>query len=182
MKHLSFSTGFALLCSLPFAVALLSRPSAPQGPAWLTLTPEQAQILGHMRLVHVEHPQLGSLPTLVVEGLNVQLVNGLGATNGYRLDPLTIDPALVQTNGLFEELLGIFHLSTGELQTGDVSQRHGLSSLVAGFPEQADAPWIASRNSMHVCSPPPNISGQSKVIFANASIRHLDAPLKNASS
>jgi hypothetical protein len=106
MKLSTSPLALALLGILPFTLGFLTRPPAPQGPGWLQLTPEQAQILSHMKLVTLDDPQLGKLPTLVIEGLNVQLVNGLGATNGNRLAPYSIDPGLVQTNGLGNLILG----------------------------------------------------------------------------
>lgn len=45
------------------------------------LTPEEAAILSHMSLEDVPDGQGGMVPTLVVTGLNVQIVNGLGQTH-----------------------------------------------------------------------------------------------------
>src|SRR5262245_29154105 len=42
------------------------------------LTPEEAEILSHMSLVQQPNGQDGMVPTLVITGLNVQVVNGAG--------------------------------------------------------------------------------------------------------
>lgn len=45
-----------------------------------TLTPEQAEILGHLSIVYLDDGQGGTNKTVRIEGVNVQIVNGLGAT------------------------------------------------------------------------------------------------------
>lgn len=45
------------------------------------LTAEEAAILSHLSLEQVPDGQGGMVPTLVVTGLNVQIVNGLGQTH-----------------------------------------------------------------------------------------------------
>jgi len=45
------------------------------------LTPEQAAILSHMSIVRLSDGQGGSVPTLRISDLNVQIVNGTGSTS-----------------------------------------------------------------------------------------------------
>ncbi len=52
-----------------------------------TLTAEQAEILGHQSIVYLDDGQGGTVKTLRISGINVQLVNGLGATNGNPTNP-----------------------------------------------------------------------------------------------
>jgi hypothetical protein len=106
MKPISNPFALVLLGAVPFTFGWLGHGPASQQADLLRLTPEQVQILSHMRLVTVDDPQMGKLSTLVIEGLNVQIVNGLGATNGNRLDPYSVDPDDVQTNGLGNLILG----------------------------------------------------------------------------
>jgi hypothetical protein len=106
MKSISSPFALVLLGAVPFTFGWLGRGPAGQEADLLRLTPEQAQVLSHMRLVTVDDPQMGQLSTLVIEGLNVQIVNGLGATNGNRLAPYSTDPGDVQTNGLGNLVLG----------------------------------------------------------------------------
>ena len=95
-----------LVPSALVSVGLSVRPAVGQGTLPAGLTPEQAEILSHMHLVYPNDIRGGSAPTLVFSGLNVQIVNGLDATNGYPRDPNTLDPTLVQTNGAGNLILG----------------------------------------------------------------------------
>jgi hypothetical protein len=71
------------------------------GPA---ITPEQAELLGYFSLVDLDDGQGGRLKTLRITGANLQIVNGLGATNGNPLDPARTDEAKV--NGLGNLIVG----------------------------------------------------------------------------
>ena len=63
---------------------------ACQHDGWLPallprLTPEQAEILGHISIVYLDDGQGGQAKTIRLTGVNVQVVNGLDdttATNG----------------------------------------------------------------------------------------------------
>ena len=94
------------------------------------LTPEQAEILSHLSLVHLDDGQGGTRKTIRVTGVNVQLVNGLGATNGYPLDPTTFDDTLTSTNGLGNLILGYDDLPRNTTAPLD---RTGSHNLIAGF-------------------------------------------------
>lgn len=82
------------------------------------LTPEQEEILGHMSLVDVPNGQGGVSRTLRISGLNVQIVNGLGATNGYPANSNSVDPGQVAVNGLGNLILGYDEPSFGADKTG----------------------------------------------------------------
>ena len=62
------------------------------------LTSEQQDILSHMSVEWLDDGRGGQVKTIRFTGVNVQVVNGLGATNGYPLDPVTIDPNLTATD------------------------------------------------------------------------------------
>lgn len=94
------------------------------------LTPEQAEILSHLSLVYLDDGQGGTRKTIRVRGVNVQLVNGLGATNGYPTDPTTVDDTLTTTNGLGNLILGYDDLPRNPTAPLD---RTGSHNLVAGF-------------------------------------------------
>ena len=96
-------------------------PSAPLS----TLTPEQEEILSHLSVVHLPDGQGGFRKTIRVKGLNVQLVNGLGATNGFPADPLDVDPVNTVTNGLG-------NLIVGYREPGSTPDRTGSHSIVLG--------------------------------------------------
>ena len=57
------------------------------------LTPEQSEILSHMEIVYLQDGQGGQAKTIRITGVNVQIVNGLGATNGNPKRPSYV-PAL----------------------------------------------------------------------------------------
>ena len=77
------------------------------------LTPEQQEILGHMSILEIpsETDQEGNIlsvaTTIRFSGVNVQIVNGLGATNGNPVNPF--DPT---TNGLGNLIVGYNELNS----------------------------------------------------------------------
>jgi len=102
---------FGALASLA-GVALLASV-APQTLGQVTghvqasgLTPEQKEILSHLSLVDLPDGAGGTNRTLVISGVNVQIVNGLGATNGYPPNPNSIVSSEVAVNGLGNLILG----------------------------------------------------------------------------
>jgi len=94
------------------------------------LTKEQVQILSHMSIVQLPDGQGGLRKTLRLTGINVQIVNGLGATNGHRLDPTTTDPLLSSTNGVGNLIIGYDDLPRNPTAPLD---RTGSHNLVVGF-------------------------------------------------
>jgi len=119
----TLSTLSIALASLTLAGVQLR--SALQTPAGLTA--EQRAILSHLELVDLEDGQGGTVPTIRVTGVNLQLVNGLGATNGNPADPFSVDPLVAATNGAGNLILGY-----AELPVGVPVDRTGSHNLVAG--------------------------------------------------
>ena len=71
------------------------------------LTPEQEEILGHMSIEELPVDNEGNTAkTIRFTGVNVQIVNGLGATNGFPDAPPSLDPAETTTNGLGNLIVG----------------------------------------------------------------------------
>lgn len=106
----------ALACCLPFAAQQTYQ--AQQIP---TLTAEQKEILGHMSLVHMPDGLGGQVKTLRISGINLQIVNGLEATQ--------------TTNGLGNLIVGYQELGNeveADERTGShylvVGRRHNYSS------------------------------------------------------
>src|SRR5258705_97292 len=60
--------------------ALLTVARGQQAQRFMTLTPEQSEILNHMSIVYLDDGQGGQAKTIRFSGVNVQIVNGLGAT------------------------------------------------------------------------------------------------------
>lgn len=142
MKSQLSVVGIVLLASLSFQeVRRVSRVGE--------LTPEQKEILSHLELVYLDDGQGGTAKTLRVSGLNVQIVNGLGATNGNPAQPNSTDPAETATNGLGNLILGYaeepFFASdrTGShnLVIGSENRYSSYGGLVAGRLNSISGPY-----------------------------------------
>ena len=92
------------------------------------LTPEQAEILGHMSIVELPVDNQGSIAkTVRFSGVNLQIVNGLGATNGNPANPSAIAPSVTTTNALGNLIVGY-----QETEQQFPTQRSGSHNLVVG--------------------------------------------------
>lgn len=78
--------------------------------------------MSYMSLVDMPDGSGGLNKTLRISGINVQLVNGLGATNGLPGNPNEVDTAQIQVNGAGNLIVGY-----GEL-IGSMPQRTRLGS------------------------------------------------------
>ncbi len=89
---------------------------ADDGPAsrkaGLPLTATQAALLSKMSLVDRDDGFGGVVPMLRIQGANVRLINGLGATNGTPADPTSTNPLDTNVNGLGNVVLGYLEDST----------------------------------------------------------------------
>ena len=108
-------------------------PSGPTGPAGSgDFTPKEADILKDLAHVlsmeMVSDGQGGRIPTLRFSGVNLQVVNGLGATNGYPDDPSSVKRSEVRTNGSGNLILGYNEFRSGALP----NNRKGSHNLIAG--------------------------------------------------
>lgn len=102
----------------PFVVQTGSL-GAPQGLGANSTTLAQQEILRTMSLVDLADGSGGTVRTLRIEGVNVQIVNGLGATNGAPLSPGALDPATTAVDGTGNLIIGYNEALTGtELRTG----------------------------------------------------------------
>ena len=105
---------------------------AQQGPA---LTAEQAEILSHLSLVYlpITNGDDGSLKTIRMTGVNLQVVNGLGYTWGDQ-DVTVQNQAAHRTNGLGNVIIGYQEQRTddGMQDTDDSNDRNGSHNLVVG--------------------------------------------------
>jgi hypothetical protein len=110
----------------------LSYPLIAQGTLTkeriICLTPEQEEILSHMSIVYLDDGS-GNLvnKTIRFERINVQIVNGLGATNGYPKDPDSVEPLDVKVDGVGNLIVGY-----NELGNPVVDDRTGSHNMVLG--------------------------------------------------
>ena len=104
------------------------------------LTDDMQELLNHMNIVQLDDGGGGTAKTIRFTGVNVQIVNGLGATNGFPDDSASVDPAQTTTNGLGNLIVGYNELIGPGDRTGShnmvVGVGHSYSSLgglVVGF-------------------------------------------------
>jgi hypothetical protein len=104
-----------------------------------TLTPEQAEILGHMSIEYLDDSQGGTVKTIRVGAVNWQIVNGTGSTDGA-------------ANGLGNLIVG--YNETGNVNGDDRTGSHNIvggqsssfrshGGLVVGRSNTVSAAWSA---------------------------------------
>ena len=113
-----------LLPSLAGLSALRKDPASSRPGA---LSGEHLEILEHLSIVYLESGDGEVVKTIRLTGANLQIVNGLGATNGNPSAPYSTDPSDARVNGLGNLILGYHETST----TGNFS-RSGSHCLVLG--------------------------------------------------
>jgi hypothetical protein len=126
-----------------------------------TLTQQQREILSHMSIVYLDdgHGNLVN-KTIRISGVNVQLVNGLQATNGNPLDPNATSVGLVSVNGVGNLIVGYNELGNvnGDDRTGshNVVVGHGNSYLSFGG-------LVAGRDNMQGNPANPRVGAYASV-------------------
>lgn len=105
-------------------VALAAAAPPPAG----MITPQDLEILSHMSLVDLDDGLGGTCKTIRFTGVNVQIVNGLDATNGYPMDPT----ALPGTGLTTVNCLGNLIIGYNELRFPSGNDRTGSHNLVVG--------------------------------------------------
>ena len=93
------------------------------------LTEEQSEILRHMSIVHLEDGNGGTVKTIRISGVNLQIVNGLGATNGNSEQPDASDPEITSTNGVGNLIVGYQEFRTRD---DDSNERVGSHNVIVG--------------------------------------------------
>lgn len=143
--------GSTLTAALLVATGVVQPPAATTAAP--VLTAEQALILGHMSLVSTNDGFGNRLPTIRITGANVQIVNGLGATNGYPALPGGISPTSSDVNGLGNLIIGYNERGTTSpsprtgshnLVLGDLSDYDSFGGIVAGYDNQVLAPYSSA--------------------------------------
>ncbi len=95
------------------------------------LTPEQAEILSHFSLVELPIDDQGTTArTIRITSANLQIVNGMGATNGHADQPFTLclpPSACLATNALGNLIVGY-----QELRPNELTARTGSHNVILG--------------------------------------------------
>lgn len=128
-------------------LAALSMGLTAQTPIPTTITPRERAILSKMSLVQLPDGQGGFTETLRIAGVNVQIVNGLGATNGNPSNPGTLDAGLTVTNGVGNLIVGYNETDGGSDRTGShciVVGRNNDYSSFGGFVGGTDNDLLAA--------------------------------------
>ncbi len=84
------------------------------------------EILDLFTLTTVTDEHGAEYPTLRISGVNLQIVNGLGATNGNSVDPTAVNPDSTETNGVGNLIVGYNELAPG------YGSRRGSHNVVVG--------------------------------------------------
>ena len=122
-----FVTGSIVNC-LAFAPPAFLAQGPPQIVARQPvsgLTAEQLEFLSHVSIVYLDDGLGGTNKTLRFSDANVQIVNGLGATNGNPANWQSMDSADTATNGLGNLIVGYSEAVSTE-------QRDGSHNIIAG--------------------------------------------------
>jgi len=140
MRPSSFHPASALAGALAALTVFFSlsqaAPDAHRQPLATGLTPEQREILAHLSLVELDDGQGGTARTLRVSGVNLQVVNGSGQTDGTLngVGNLILGYSEPEPNGF--DRRGSHNLVIGP--------RHTFSSvagIVAGYDSVVSAPY-----------------------------------------
>ncbi len=122
-----------LMLALAFGAGARSMGAKEPDQSWIE---EKRELLRFMSVVQVDDGEGGSVPTIRFTGANVQIVNGLGATNGNPNDVISIDPVLTSTNGSGNLILGynedIIPILSGAPNPAPAN-RSGSHNLVGGI-------------------------------------------------
>ena len=86
-----------------FARDVDSQPLVADGAAGFAAL---QQLLPHLSVVWLDDGAGGTRKTVRFSGVNVQIVNGLRATNGNTMDPYAVEPVLTATNGVGNLIVG----------------------------------------------------------------------------
>ena len=87
-------------------LVFLSAGAAGNGQIGPPISPQAREILSHLSIVYLPDGAGGMHKTIRLSAANLQIVNGLGATNGFPPDPITPDPTLTAVNGLGNLFVG----------------------------------------------------------------------------
>lgn len=134
---------------LAHALGTLQEPPAPKGG----LTPEQREVLSHMKVVHTDDGQGRLVPTILIEGVNVQIVNGRGS--------------MQSTNGRGNLIVGYqserpFHRTgSHNIVVGDEHTYTSYGGIVSG-----EGNWLAGPNSVALAARSSVVRGEACAVVA----------------
>jgi len=114
------------------------------------VTSEQQKILDHFSLVFLDTGDGRRARTVRLSRANLQVVNGMGATNGNPEDPNSLQPGVAGTNGVGNLIVGYNEARAGSMRTGShnlvVGQGHAFErfgGVVNGRNNSIAAPFAS---------------------------------------
>ncbi len=116
-----------LLLAFGAGVAITEMRSSDE--SWIE---EKKDLLRFMSVVHVEDGLGGTYPTVLFTGANVQIVNGLGSTNGYPDDFSSVDALETVTNGVGNLIVG-YNEDTNDPFLQNSAKRNGSHNIIGGI-------------------------------------------------
>lgn len=108
------------------------------------------KILEHFSIVDVDDGQGGTVRTLRISGVNLQIVNGLGATNGNTHDPFSTQTGTTAVNGAGNLIIGyneprvtgsVDRTGSHYLVIGPGHAFSGFGGVLVGSANESSAPY-----------------------------------------
>lgn len=127
MKEINRSIANILFAATAAYAGLSAGLAQQEDQSWLH---EKKEILRHMTIVELDDGVGGTVPAIRVSGINLQIVNGLGATNGNPSQFATLDPKQTKTNGVGNLIVGYNEAFTNPF--GPAPARTGSHNIVGG--------------------------------------------------
>ncbi len=126
----------------------ISDPPPPKGHGVRPPPSKLKDLLSHVSIVYIDDGQGGQAKTIRFTGVNIQIVNGLGATNGNPADPASLD--MTATNSVGNVIVGYNELGatsnrTGShcIVTGRGNDYSSFSGVLAGSQNSIAAPYAS---------------------------------------
>lgn len=164
--HGPLSIAAATTSSLALAITGYSATTSVQLPS------NSLEILRHMSIVYLPDGEGGTAKTIRIQGVNVQIVNGLQATNGNPQDPSSIEVGSTRVNAVGNLIVGYneeatsplsIHLRAGShnVVVGSGSSYSSFGGIVAGGQNSVSAPYcsITGGISGHASGPFSSVNG-----------------------
>jgi len=167
--HLVHPVSALATATVILGACLLSGMQSPGG-----MNDEKRDILRHMTIVYLDDGQGGTAKTIRFTGVNVQVVNGLGSTNGFPGDPDSVDPLDTVVNGVGNLIVGY-----NELGNPDGDDRTGSHNMVVGHGNSYTSfgGWVGPHDST-ISGPFTSVSGGDRNtasgLFASVSGGYLN--------
>lgn len=136
-----------------------------------------AEVLRHLSVVDIDDGQGGTRKTIRLSDVNLQIVNGLGATNGNPSSRFDNRPSSTVVNGLGNLIIGY-----QDARLGEDDQRTGSHNVVVGnFQNYTSFGGLVAGSTNHVSGPYSSVSGGAGN-FATGAVSSVSGGSRNKAS